>query len=151
MPFDALDLRPGRVVLIGAPPAAGKTTLTLQLVSAVLANHPDLAQRRGVGNVEMAPAALVEEVARPARRRPARRDPRSGHSPPTKRPRRVEAATVDHLPLLDRIAFLDAPYSLRHLAGAMVEFCARLAVVDYAQRFTTGEGDDRAKLDAADE
>ena len=30
----------------------------------------------------------------------------------------------------------------------MIDFRARLCVVDYAQRFTAGEGDERARLDA---
>src|SRR5438445_12937726 len=60
-PLDALDVRPGRVLLVGAPPAAGKTALVLQLVVGVLQNHPDL--RAVVANVEMSPADLLARVA----------------------------------------------------------------------------------------
>ena len=143
-PFDLIDLRPGRVVLIGAPPGAGKTTLTLQLVTGVLANHPDL--RAVVGNVEMAPAALGEKLL--ARFAGVPLDALQDRELTADERRRVEAAKADHAPTLDRIAFLEPPFTLRHLGEAMIGFEARLAVVDYAQRFATGDGDDRAKLDA---
>jgi replicative DNA helicase len=61
--------------------------------------------------------------------------------------RRVEAAKAEHEPQLDRLGFLESPFTLRHLTEAMIEFRARLAVIDYAQRFTTGDGEERAKLD----
>ena len=143
-PFDALDLRPGRVVLIGAPPGAGKTTLTLQLVSGVLVNHPNL--RAVVGNVEMAPAALVEKLLARLARVPL--DAIQDRTFTADERQRVESGKADHAALLDRIGFLEPPFTLRHLAGALVAFEARLAVIDYAQRFGTGDGDDRAKLDA---
>lgn len=143
-PFDALDLRPGRVLLLGAPPGAGKTTLVLQAVAGTLANHPAL--RAVVGNVEVAPGALVEKLlCRLAR---VTLDALQDRQLLADERRRVDHALVEHATLLDRIAFLEAPYTLYGLAGAMVEFGARLCVVDYAQRFTTGDDDDRAKLDA---
>ena len=49
--FEALDIRPGRVVLIGAPPGAGKTALVLQLAAGVLQHHSEVrARRRQRGN-----------------------------------------------------------------------------------------------------
>lgn len=143
-PFDQIDLRPGRVVLIGAPPAAGKTTLTLQIVTGVLANHPNL--RAVVGNVEMAPAALVEKML--ARFGGVSLDAIQDRELLADERKRVEAARVKHGPVLDRVGFLEPPFTLRNLSEAMVGFEARLAVVDYCQRFTTGDGDDRARLDA---
>ncbi|MDY3555747.1 DnaB helicase C-terminal domain-containing protein [Gemmata sp. JC717] len=143
-PFDGLDLRPGRVLLVGAPPGAGKTTLVLQAVAGTLANHPAL--RAVVGNVEVAPGALVEKMlCRFAR---VSLDALQDRQLLADERRRVEGALVEHAGLFDRIAFLEAPFTLRNLAGAMVDFGARLCVVDYAQRFTTGDDDDRAKLDA---
>jgi replicative DNA helicase len=62
--------------------------------------------------------------------------------------KRVEQALAEKAALLERLAFLAPPFTLRHLGAAMLDFRARLCVIDYAQRFTTGDGDDRAKLDA---
>lgn len=142
-PFDALDLRPGRVVLLGAPPGTGKTTLALQVVVATLVTHPAL--RAVVGNVEMSAGSLVEKLLARLARVPL--DAIMNRELAREQRERIDAATADHAALLDRLAFLDAPYTLAHLGAAMVGFGARLCVVDYAQRFTTGDADDRAKLD----
>jgi replicative DNA helicase len=142
-PFDALDLRPGRVILFGAPPATGKTTAVGQIVADALTHQPNL--RAVLGNVEMSAEALTEKfLARFAavplealQNRELLPDERA----------RVERAKEEHAGLLERVAFLDPPFTLPHLAGAMVDFRARLCVVDYAQRFATGTGDDRVRLD----
>jgi replicative DNA helicase len=143
-PFELLDVRPGRVVLIGAPPGVGKTTLALQLVTGILSNTPKL--RAVVGNVEMPPAALVEKLL--ARLAVVDYSALQDRELLAEERARLEAAREEHAALLDRIAFLEPPFTLRHLGEGMQRFHARLALVDYAQRFTTGDGDDRAKLDA---
>ncbi len=142
-PFDLIDLRPGRVVLLGAPPGVGKTTLTLQMVSGALAKQPEL--RVVVGNVEMSAASLVEKLLARLARVPL--DAIMDRTLTPEQRQRIEAAAVEHAAVLERIAFLDPPFTLSHLAAAMVGFGARLCVADYAQRFTTGDDDDRAKLD----
>jgi replicative DNA helicase len=141
-PFDSLDLRPGRVILLGAPPGAGKTTLTQQVVCDVLVHQPQL--RAVVGNVEMSPAALVEKLLARLARVPL--DALQDRELTPDQRRRVDAAAAEHAGLLDRIAFIEAPYTLPHLGAAMLQFGARLCVVDYCQRFTAGD-DDRVMLD----
>ena len=59
-PFDTLDVRPGRVLLFGAPPGAGKTTLALQLVTDLLARQPAL--RCVIANVETAAPVLLDKL-----------------------------------------------------------------------------------------
>lgn len=142
-PFDRVDMRPGRVVMIGAPPGAGKTTLALQLVSNILAAHSNLSAM--VANVEMAPEALVEKLlARLAR---VNIDAIQNRELLVDERRRIETAKFEHAALLDRIGFLDNPFTLAHLADVMLESSSRLAVIDYAQRFGGTGNDDRAKLD----
>ena len=56
-PFESVDLRPGRVALIGAPPGSGKTTLALQMVFDVAAQH---GLRAVIANVEMSADVLTD-------------------------------------------------------------------------------------------
>jgi replicative DNA helicase len=134
-PFDALDVRPGRVVLIGAPPAAGKTALVLQLTAELLRLQPDL--KAVVGNVEMAPADLLARVAARLAGVPVGRVTDKTFAPGETD--RVKAALAAHAGLLDRLAFLDPPFTLAHMAAAAVSFGGRLLVVDYIQRFGHGK------------
>ena len=143
-PFESLDIRPGRVLLFGAPPGAGKTTFALQLMADLLERQPPL--RCVVANVETAPPQLLDkllsrlaEVDYAALQDRVLLDEERA---------KVDAALRDRAGLLARIGFLCPPYSMRNLFAAMVEFDARLAVVDYVQRFTAGDKEDRAKLDA---
>ncbi len=144
-PFDALDIRPGRVVLIGAPPAAGKTTLTLQLVTNILERHPNL--KAMIGNVETAPATLIEKLL--ARFAVVPLDALMDRNLLDEERARVEAAKIDRSPILERIGFLEAPFTIQSVIEAMQSYEARLAVIDYVQRFTLDDGKDaRLKLDA---
>src|SRR5262245_19849038 len=56
--FDPADVGPGRIVLIGGAPAAGKTCLIMQMVFDALFLDPAL--RVVVANVEMSPARLLD-------------------------------------------------------------------------------------------
>jgi len=144
-PFDALDIRPGRVVLIGAPPAAGKTTLTLQLVTNILERQPNL--KAVIGNVETAPVTLIEKLL--ARFANVPLDAIMNRMLLDDERDRVEAAMIDRVPILERIGFLEAPFTIQNLIQAMQTYEARLAVIDYVQRFTLDDGKDaRLKLDA---
>src|SRR4051794_17127605 len=59
-PFGALDLRPGRLVLVGGAPGQGKTALLIQLLVDLLRANP--AARAVCANAEMASAALIERI-----------------------------------------------------------------------------------------
>ena len=143
-PFESLDIRPGRVVLIGAPPAAGKTTLALQVVTNILERNPNL--RAVVGNVETAPTTLLEKLL--ARFADVPLDAIMDRTLLDAERARVDAALETHIDLLNRLAFLESPFHLQNLIDAMKSHDARLAVVDYVQRFTADDGNDaRLKLD----
>jgi hypothetical protein len=130
-PFDALDVRPGRVMLVGAPPAAGKTALVLQLAVGVLQHNPTV--RAVVGNVEMTPADLLARVAARLAGLPV--DGIADKTLSDAQKEKLRKALAAHEAVLGRLAFLDPPYTLDHLAGALTDFGATLAVVDYVQRF----------------
>jgi replicative DNA helicase len=130
-PFQSLDLRPGRVILLGAPPGAGKTALALQVTVGVLQHHADL--KAVVANVEMAPADLLARVVARLAGVPASHIADKTFAPGEKE--RVRVALGLHRPVMDRMAFLDPPFSLDHLAAVADSFKATLLVIDYVQRF----------------
>ena len=141
-PFDVLDVRPGRVVLVGAPPGAGKTALVLQAAVGVLQNHSDV--RAIVGNVEMSPTDLLARVTARLAGLPIERVTDKTLSAPEKE--RLRKTLAMNQSRLERMAFLDSPFTLDHLAGGLTDFGASLAVVDYIQRFGTAK-DLRESLD----
>ena len=59
-PFASLDVRPGRLLLVGGAPGGGKTAALLQIGIDLLRLNP--AARLLVANVEMAPTLLVERI-----------------------------------------------------------------------------------------
>jgi hypothetical protein len=134
-PLDALDLRPGRVVLIGAPPASGKTALALQAVVGVLQHHPDV--RAVFACVEMAPADLLARVVARLAGVPVDHVADKRFAPGEKE--RAGKAIELHRDALGRLAFLDPPFTLDHLAAAGTDFGAVLLGVDYLQRFGHGK------------
>jgi replicative DNA helicase len=142
VPFDSLDVRPGRVLLLGAPPAAGKTALTLQLTTAVLQAHADV--KALIANVEMGPADLLGRVA--ARLAGVRVAAVADRTFSADERAKVRAALVAHNTMLGRLAFLEPPFTLEHLAAAADTFGVTLLVIDYLQRFGHG-GDLRETLD----
>lgn len=141
-PFQGLDVRPGRVLLIGAPPGRGKTALAMQLVAGVLQHQPAL--RAVVGNVEMAPANLLAKVAARLAGVPVGAVADKAYKGGEKE--RVKQALALHAGLLARLAFLEPPFSLGQMAAALDGFGATVAVLDYVQRFGTGR-DLRETLD----
>ena len=143
-PFGTLNIRPGRVLLFGAPPGAGKTTFALQLASDLLDRYPQL--RCVVGNVETAAPVLLDKLL--ARFASVPLDAVMNREFLDDERRRIDAALRDRADLLARLAFLDPPFSVPNLFDGMKAFDARLAVVDYVQRFTAGDKEDRMKLDA---
>lgn len=141
-PFDALDVRPGRVVLIGAPPASGKTAAVLQMVVGVLQNNADV--RAVFACVEMSPADLLARVVARLASVPVDHITDKTFTPGEKV--RVQKAVELHRATLDRLALLDPPFTLEHLADAATEFGASVMAVDYVQRFGHGK-DLRESLD----
>ena len=141
-PFDSLDVRPGRVILLGAPPGAGKTTLALQLMGDLIARH---ALRAVVANVETAPPVLLDKLL--ARLAGVDFTALINRELTADERRRIDAALEQHADTLDRLAFHGGRFNVPALFETMRTFNARLAVVDYVQRFSASEAEDRMKLD----
>jgi len=141
-PFQTLDIRPGRVLLIGAPPGAGKTTAALQITTDLLARHP---LRAVVMNVETCAAVLLDKVL--ARLASVEFSALLDRMLTGDERRRIDAAVEEHGDVFARLRFAEGPHTVPHLFAEMRDFDARLAVVDYVQRLSADGKEDRAKLD----
>lgn len=128
--FEPYEVGPGRIILIGGAPGAGKTAFILQWIFGILAACPNL--RVLVANVEMPPHALLtRQLSR-----------LSGVPLTAIYKRQVDPADYSNLgrgfdlmrPLIDRLAFATEPHRLLPIATAASDFGADLVVVDYLQR-----------------
>lgn len=146
-PFAALDLRPGRLVLFGGPPGAGKSAALIQTAVDLLRLNE--AARLIIANVEMAPALLVERII--SRLSAVPLTAIADRTLTAEQLQRVRAAVDALRPIAGRMAFLHHPYTLEHLAAAGTAFAADVLIVDYLQRFGVGDGkgDRREQLETA--
>ncbi len=128
--FDHVEIAPGRVVLIGGAPGAGKTALITQWTFDGLDLNPKL--RAVIANVEMSPSRLLDrQLAR-----------LSGVPLTTIRRRQVFPDDIEKIrkamtrisQVVPRLAFVKAPYTLDRIANAADDHGADLIVLDYVQR-----------------
>jgi len=151
--FKTVALAPGSVLLVGAPPAVGKTALVVQWVAEALTLQPEL--KALVCNVEMHPTRLL-----------ARMVARLGQVPMhalqecNLTGRGVRAGVTKGLAAVagfaDRLAFVTddgpgglPPYSIENVKAAADAVGADLVVLDYLQRITACAEGGPARSDAA--
>ena len=134
-PFASLDIRPGRLVMFGGAPGCGKTAAILQVCIDMLRTNE--AARILISNVEMAETVLVDRIVSRLSGVPATaimdRTLTSGQLD------RVRVGVDTLATVAGRLAFLGPPYSLSHVAQVADEFKANVLVLDYLQRFKTGD------------
>ena len=146
-PFAAVDVRPARLILFGGAPGGGKTAALLQMGIDLLRLNESA--RLLVANVEMSPALLVDRIASRLSAVPVNAIADRTLTPDQRD--RVRAAVKALEPVADRLAFLNPPYSLEHVAAAGTAFKANVLILDYIQRFAVGDGtkDKREQLETA--
>ncbi|HET6575906.1 MAG TPA: DnaB-like helicase C-terminal domain-containing protein [Fimbriiglobus sp.] len=146
-PFAGLDVRPGRLILFGGAPGSGKTAALVQAGIDLLRRNESA--RLLLANVEMTPALLVERVA--SRLSGVPLTAIADRTLTADQLGRVRAAVDALAPVAGRVAFLNAPVALEHVAAAGTAFGADVLVLDYIQRFTVGDGkgDKREQLETA--
>lgn len=146
-PFEKMDVRPGRLYLIGGAPGSGKTAAIMQIIVDLLRGNADA--RALVANVEMTPALLVDRIASRLSGVPLAAiadrlltDDQRG---------RVQLAVQSLESVAGRLAFLNPPHSLENVAAAADAFKANVLVLDYIQRFSVGDSskDKREQLESA--
>jgi replicative DNA helicase len=145
-PFDALDIRPGRLILFGGPPGVGKTAALLQVGIDLLRGNP--AARLLMANVEMAPVLLAERIV--SRLTAVPLSAIADRTLAADQLDRVRAAVAALTPIAGRLAFLHAPFGLEHVAAAGTAFGANVLMIDYIQRFVGDAAKDkREQLETA--
>lgn len=142
--FGKVEIGPGFVLVLGGAPASGKTALCLQWTTDALRAKDDLLAV--VCNVEMSPASLLERALARV----------SGVSLSRIRKRELDEQEAERLEdgfatvatFADRLAFVDAPFSMSNLAATLDAFAPgspAIVVGDYVQRIappTRGKGED---------
>lgn len=131
VPFSSLDLRPGRLILIGGPPGAGKTAALLQIAVDLVRNDPDV--RILLANVEMPHQALIERIVSRLSGVSLSRISDRKLSPLERQ--RIAEAVGGACEFLDRLAVLGPPFTLEAVAEAGAQFRANVLILDYLQRF----------------
>jgi replicative DNA helicase len=146
-PFTALDVRPGRLLMFGGAPGSGKTAALMQTGIDLLRLN-DFA-RLLVSNVEMNPALLLDRVVSRLSAVPLKHISDRTLTPDELA--RVRAAVASLEPVAGRLAFLQPPYSLEHVAAAGTSFGANVLAIDYIQRHGVGDEsrDRREQLETA--
>jgi replicative DNA helicase len=131
------EIGPGLVTLIGGAPGGGKTAFVTQIAIDALRFSPDL--RLLVANCEMSDEAILNrQLAR-----------LSGVNAELIRHRRLGPAHAERIDtglatletLIDRIGFLQRPFSLTNVALAADDMGAQVVILDYLQRFTLDDED----------
>lgn len=146
-PFRDLDMRPGRLMLFGGAPGGGKTAALLHVGIDLLRLNPSA--RLLVCNVEMHATLLVERIASRLSAVPLGAIINRSATPAELG--RLRAAVNALGPIAGRLAFLNAPHSLEHVAEGATAFGADVLILDYIQRIGVGDGskDRREQLEAA--
>ena len=140
--LERIEIGPGRVLLLGGAPGAGKSAFTMQAVVDTLRLTPTL--RALVCNVEMTPAVLLDrQLARLA-----------GIDLNTIRIRklgvehgeRIDAALQTLESVAERLCFVRPPFDLENVAASADAFGAGLIVLDYIQRISRREPRRQARV-----
>lgn len=146
-PFALLDVRPGRLILLGGPPGTGKTAALLQAGIDLLRLNES--GRLIVANVEMPPSLLLERII--ARISGVPLTTITDRTMSAEEQTRVRAAVDALKPVAGRLAFIGPPFALEHVAMAATLFEANVLILDYVQRFTVGADsrDQRERIEGA--
>lgn len=146
-PFASVDVRPGRLILLGGPPGTGKTAALLQAGIDLLRLNES--GRLIVANVEMPPALLLERIV--SRLSGVPLTALTDRNLTKHDLERIRAAVDALTPVAGRLAFVGPPFALEHVAVAATIFNANVMILDYIQRFTVGTDakDQRERIENA--
>lgn len=141
--LSAFKIGAGSLVLVGAPPASGKTAFMLQVTVDAMRAQGQEGLRVLIANVEMSPPSLLDRML--ARLSGIGYGFIQDRTYDEEARPRIIAAMDEMRELMPRLMFLPAPFTLEHLSERALSFDANIVVVDYVQRFapTKSSGDSR--------
>lgn len=144
--FSTLELGPGRLVILGGAPGAGKSALAMQLVVDALRATPDL--RAVVCSVEMSVRVLLDRQL--SRLAGVPLSVISSRTLTEEHAHRIDAGIATLESVGERLAFVSAPHTLVSVGEAAEEFDAELLLLDYVQRIPANgkHADKRASVNA---
>lgn len=146
--LERLEIGLGDVLVLGAPPGRGKTTLVNAIAFNALtfAGQEDL--RVSFCNVEMSPQAIFDkELSR--RTGIGYSYLRHRDYAPEAAPR-ISAGLSALAKIMPRVSIMRGPFTLDRTIEHVRQHSADLVVLDYLQRFTVeGEADQRGQIDKA--
>jgi replicative DNA helicase len=143
-----IEVSPGRVLLLGGAPGAGKTAFVMQAAVDALRITPTL--RVLVCNVEMPAGVLIERQV--ARLSGVPLDIIRSRKFDSEQGKRLNDGFATLETVVDRLAFVEPPYTLMHIAECAETLKAELIVLDYIQRITPGDNakhDKRGLIDSS--
>ena len=137
--FQSVELAPGRVVMVGAPPAVGKTALTMQWGFQALKFNPTC--RVLVCNVEMTAGDLLErELARVSgvsasaiQHRQFRGD--------LEKEEKIKKGLAEIERIADKMDFLRPPFAMDNVVQVVKDTGADMIILDYIQRFAVSSNE----------
>lgn len=142
--FDGFEYGPEKITVLGAPPGAGKTALTMQLVIEAMQADPEL--RVFNANAEMPFDVLLRRELTRLSGVPAKAlrfaDLRSHQM------EAVETAASELRPLMARIEVMHPPFTIEALTRQCLNAKPGLMVIDYLQKFAAGDQDARQGTNA---
>lgn len=125
-----IEIGPGKITIVGAPPGTGKTSLASQIMFSALASHQDLCCV--VANAEMSPRTLMNrEIARVSH--VSYQKVRFGTFTDREEETLFKAITALQ-PLVRRIQLMQPPYGITNLFDSLPA-TPGLVVIDYLQKF----------------
>lgn len=136
-------LEPGRITVIGAPPATGKTALASQICFEALEHHSEL--RLWIANAEM---SIVEVLQRELSRQSSVGYQRIRDASFDDDERRLLFDAADKLlPTIKRVRHMEPPFSCHELSALMTIPEPGILLVDYLQKFRASDRDARTGVD----
>lgn len=143
-----IEVGPGRVLLLGGAPGAGKSAFTMQAVVDALRTTPTL--RTLVCNVEMTPPVLMDRQL--ARLSGIDLDTIRFRRLGVEHGKRIDDALHTLEAIAERLVFVESPFNLENVAASADAFGdVGLIVLDYIQRIPPAgnhQGDKRGAVDS---